>query len=39
MAGANVHGARLLAMALERVAVERPDHGDAGVQHLCLDKG
>ena len=36
VAGANVHDANLLAMTLEKVVVEPPD---AGIQHLCLDKG
>ena len=36
VAGANVHDTKLLAMTLDSIVVERPD---AGIQHLCLDKG
>ena len=38
VAGANVHGTKLLAMTLESVVVEHPE-GRVGPQHLCLDKG
>ena len=37
--GANVRDAKLLAMTLESIVVNRPDGGDEGIQHLCLDKG
>ena len=36
VAGANVHDTKLLAMTLERIAMQRPD---TGIQHQCLDKG
>ena len=36
VAGANVHDTKLLAITLDSIVVERPD---AGIQHLCLDKG
>ena len=39
VAGANVHDTKLLAMTLESIVVGRPDLGDDGTQHLCLDKG
>ena len=39
VAGANVHDTKLLELTLESVVVQRPDGGDAGPQHLCLDKG
>ena len=39
VAGANVHDTKLLALTLESIIVERPEGGDEGIQHLCLDKG
>jgi putative transposase len=39
MAGANVHDAKLLAVTLEAVVVERPRPSSEAPQHLCLDKG
>ena len=36
VAGANVHGTKLLAITLASIVVERPD---TGIRHLCLDKG
>ena len=39
VAGANVHDTKLLAVTLDNIVVERPEGGDEGLQHLCLDKG
>ena len=37
--GANVHGAKLLALTLERIVVARPAVAGDDTPHLCLDKG
>ena len=39
MAEADVYDTKLLALILERIAVERPDGWNEGTKHLCLDKG
>ena len=36
VSGANVHNTKLLAITPDSIVAERPD---AGIQHLCLDKG
>ena len=39
VAGVNIHDTKLLELTRECVVVERPDGGDAGAQHLWLEKG
>ena len=39
VAGANVHGCKLLAQTLDAVVVERPTPTPEQPQHLCLDRG